>query len=248
MGDRPFFSIITCTFNSERFIEKNINSVLSQNFSDYEHLVIDGLSTDKTISILQKKFHSRLYVYSEADLGIYDAMNKGIERAKGKYLIFLNSDDAFSNFQVLHYVNEQLQLGFNVFFGSVHFLDSLGNVARDWIVHPGIAKKNKFYVPPHPGFFVELDLLNKYNLRYNLAYRICSDMDLMLTVRVLPDSNCFYSEKVITNMEYGGISTQKRTLLRRIYEVFYIYMRHSSSFTFSFQLILDRYIKRITKN
>ncbi|MTK13123.1 MAG: glycosyltransferase [Clostridiaceae bacterium] len=92
----PLFSVITVCFNSENYIEKTIKSVLRQDFDNYEYLVIDGASTDKTVCIIEQyldRFGGKLQYISEKDSGIYDAMNKGIGNCSGRYIIFINSDD-----------------------------------------------------------------------------------------------------------------------------------------------------------
>ena len=92
------FSIITVSYNSENTIERSIKSVLNQSYENYEYIIIDGASTDKTNDIIEKHkehFKGRLTHISEPDNGIYDAMNKGISLAKGKIICLLNSDDYY---------------------------------------------------------------------------------------------------------------------------------------------------------
>src|SRR5688572_23331397 len=91
--DSPMFSIIIPTLNSEAHIRRSLESVLHQSFPNFEILIVDGLSVDQTLSIVQQENDARITTYSEKDHGIYDAMNKGITLAKGKWLYFLGSDD-----------------------------------------------------------------------------------------------------------------------------------------------------------
>lgn len=93
---KPFFSIITITYNSSATIERTIKSILSQTYTDYEYIVVDGASTDGTIDIIKKyepQFEGRLKWKSEPDTGIYNAMNKGISRSVGNIIGIVNSDD-----------------------------------------------------------------------------------------------------------------------------------------------------------
>ena len=93
---KPLITIITATFNSEKYLEECFLSLHNQKFSDYEHIIIDGNSTDKTIDII-KKYESKIaYWCSLQDKGIYDAFNKGMQLARGKYIGFLNSDDQYT--------------------------------------------------------------------------------------------------------------------------------------------------------
>ena len=92
----PLFSIITVVLNNDKYIEKTINSVLSQSFKNYEYIVLDGASTDKTIDII--KYEKKINFWSsEKDNGIYDAFNKGIKIAKGQFICIVNSDDILKN-------------------------------------------------------------------------------------------------------------------------------------------------------
>lgn len=107
--DKPLFTIITATFNSASTLRRTLESVQSQSFKDWEHVIIDGLSRDATLAIAAEFSDSRRKVQSEADRGIYDAMNKGIRMAQGRYLCFLNSDDYFCDSDVLFDMASTLQ-------------------------------------------------------------------------------------------------------------------------------------------
>lgn len=100
MTDTPLFSIITITYNAESEIPATLRSVDAQTFTDYEHLIIDGAGTDRTIDLAMGKGNiprnPRRQVYSEPDKGLYDAMNKGLAKARGKYVFFLNAGDSFT--------------------------------------------------------------------------------------------------------------------------------------------------------
>ena len=90
-------SIIIPTYNSASVLAKALDSIVKQNFTDWEVLVMDGVSTDNTIKVAQSYNDSRIHIFSEPDKGIYDAMNKGIEKAQGEWLYFLGSDDWLLN-------------------------------------------------------------------------------------------------------------------------------------------------------
>ena len=100
-------SIITVTFNSEKTVRTTLQSVASQTWHDVEHIIVDGASSDSTLSIFDDFNHISMIV-SETDKGIYDAMNKGIKKATGDIIGFLNSDDWFDNKNILKEVNNLL--------------------------------------------------------------------------------------------------------------------------------------------
>src|SRR5690606_10898813 len=97
----PFFSIIIPTHNSDRFVPKAIDSLISQKFSDFEILIVDGLSDDNTVEVVNAFHDTRIQITSEKDTGIYDAMNKGVLLSKGQWLLFLGSDDRLHDPSVL---------------------------------------------------------------------------------------------------------------------------------------------------
>jgi len=119
--DWPLISVITVVFNGEKHIRSTIESVFIQDFKNYELLVVDGASTDRTIEIVSEYKNQISAVVSERDKGIYDAMNKGIKLAKGEWLFFLNCQDTFLNSTVLSQVaNDLVDLKkYNVYCGSV---------------------------------------------------------------------------------------------------------------------------------
>ena len=106
--ERPLFSIITITFNAAGTLPATLRSVELQTFTDYEYLIVDGASTDGTVAIAQ---HSAAVssVTSEPDKGLYDAMNKGLRKARGCYLVFLNAGDAFHEPDTLQKIADSIE-------------------------------------------------------------------------------------------------------------------------------------------
>ena len=166
-------SIITVTKNSERYLEKNILSVVNQNYKNYEHIIIDGKSTDKTINIINKYRNKIKYFISEKDKGLYDAMNKGIKKSTGDIIGILNSDDIYykkSLVVVNNYFNKYKDLDF--LFGSVH---------KHKLLHGYEPHKIKwtfgFYSTHSIGFFIKKDAHKKVG-SYNIKYKYSADYDL----------------------------------------------------------------------
>ena len=129
-------SIITATFNSSATLRDTIESVLSQSFKDYQHLIIDGGSTDDTKAIVEEyipKSGGRLVWYSGKDKGLYDAMNKGIERATGDIVGILNSDDFYADNQVLERIASGCE-DVEAVYGDLIFVDPVetDHVVREW--------------------------------------------------------------------------------------------------------------------
>lgn len=105
----PTVSIITITYNAERFLERTIQSIVAQQATDYEYIVIDGASTDGTLDIVRKYQTHITHLVSEPDGGLYDAMNKGLHRARGKYVWFMNAGDQLHDSQTLSHLIKRIR-------------------------------------------------------------------------------------------------------------------------------------------
>jgi len=175
-SDEIKVTIITVTYNAERFIERTIQSIIGQDYPNIEYIVIDGGSDDDTINIIKKHEEYIAYWISEPDGGIYDAMNKGIEVATGEWINFMNAGDSFARYFTLTQVVSDLEEDVEVVCGGI-------NVMQD--------NKSLLYLPPveldnicnkfpcnHQAMFVRSVLLQKY--KFNLNYKIASDADMMM--------------------------------------------------------------------
>lgn len=112
------FSIIIPTYNSSATLGQALNSIIEQSFKDFEILIMDGASSDKTVAIAQKINDPRISIYSEPDSGVYDAMNKGIARARGEWVYFLGSDDWLINNTVLDKINAHISPDIDIIYLS----------------------------------------------------------------------------------------------------------------------------------
>ncbi|HDY89306.1 MAG TPA: glycosyltransferase, partial [bacterium] len=119
-------SIITVTYNAEACLEKTIQSVINQTYKNIEYIIIDGGSSDKTLSIIKKYKKYIKYCISEPDKGIYDAMNKGIKIAKGDYINFLNAGDFYYENNVLSYLFDNLDKSVDLLYGDSYLIDQNG--------------------------------------------------------------------------------------------------------------------------
>ncbi len=126
---KPLMSIITVVFNGEKFLEQTIQSVINQTYKNIEYIIIDGGSTDGTLDIIKKYKDKIDYWASEKDEGIYDAMNKGIKVAKGKYLAFINADDWYEDNALNHVFSAYSQnQNIDFFYGNLNFIKDGGEV------------------------------------------------------------------------------------------------------------------------
>lgn len=127
MKQRPLVSVITITFNAADTLPATMDSVAQQNFSDFEHIIIDGASTDDTIIVARRLGREGLRIVSEPDNGLYDAMNKGLRMARGEYVLFLNSGDRFHSADTLAaYANAIREKNPDIIYGDTDIVDAQG--------------------------------------------------------------------------------------------------------------------------
>jgi glycosyltransferase involved in cell wall biosynthesis len=209
-------SLITVTHNAEKTISRCINSVIAQTYPNIEYIVIDGASTDGTIQIIDSyKPHINFFL-SEPDQGIYDAMNKGINAATGDIIGILNADDFFIYNDVLSNIAEAFkQQDIDAVYANLNYINLNGSIIRKW--KAGKYKEGLFnwgWMPPHPTFYAKKILFEDLGL-YDLKYGSAADYELMLRFIHLKGVNVYYLNKVIVNMEIGGISNRNaKTRLR----------------------------------
>lgn len=202
-------SIITVVYNNKDTIKQAIESVLLQDYSYIEHIVIDGNSTDGTVEIIKSYEHKISKWISEPDNGIYDAMNKGIKLATGEIIGFLNSDDFYANDSVVEtVVNTMEEKCIDSCYGDLVYVDR-GNpekVLRYW--RSRHFKENKFkrgWMPPHPTFFVKKWVYDTYGA-FNLHFPIAADYELMLRFLHKYRISVAYIPEVLVRMRIGGKS------------------------------------------
>jgi glycosyltransferase involved in cell wall biosynthesis len=203
-------SIITATFNSSRTIRRTLESVKNQSYKNIEHIIIDGLSSDDTISIVNQ-YNNISQILIEKDNGIYDAINKGIKLATGDIVGILNSDDIlYDEFVIEKIVNKfSNNLELSCVIAPIVFYDFQNNKVKR--VYPIKKWKKYFFIfgsmPPHPSFYCYRNIYTKLGY-YNTNFRIAGDFDLML--RFLLVNNISYEKLTFyTNkMSLGGISTK----------------------------------------
>lgn len=201
------FSIITCTYNSEKYIGNNIRSVSLQTFQNYEHIFIDAFSTDKTIGIIkkyQKSNPSRIKLFQYPKKGISDAMNIGIKKAQGEYLIFLHSDDIFYTNDILQYVNDFIikKNSPSWIYGRSNFLNIITNKKRI-VPHRKIYYKANFWLLlltdyiPHQATFIKKEIFNKYGY---FDTQLLNAMDYEMWLRLTKNniSSCFINKIICT--------------------------------------------------
>lgn len=192
----PLISIITVSYNAVNVIEQTISSIVNLNFDDYEYIIVDGGSTDGTIDLIKKYQDKISHWISEPDKGIYDAMNKGANIAKGEYVIYINAGDKILDFNFNFLKSTKNK---DVFYGNILLEDNRAVVPYDL--------KIIGYAMPfcHQAVIVKTQLMKEYG--FNCNYKIAADFDLFQ--RLIKDKKEFKYENITMAMfEGGGVSSK----------------------------------------
>lgn len=217
------FSIITCTYNAESVLQRTLDSVLEQTYSHVEHIIVDGASTDATLDRVEaykqksdaEDWCHEVRVKSEPDRGLYDAMNKGIQRATGQYVLFLNAGDTFPSADTLELVAESVGEGEEppaVLYGDTDVVDDEGRFLRHRRLSPPRRLTWRSFMKGmlvcHQAFYARTDLTKA--TPYDLHYRFSADVDWCIRImrlarrRRLPMRNV---GAVVVNFLDGGMTT-----------------------------------------
>jgi glycosyltransferase involved in cell wall biosynthesis len=203
---KPVVSLVTVCYNSEKTIERTIQSVLNQTYPLIQYIIIDGASTDQTMEIIngyRKDFGERLMVVSEPDNGIYDAMNKGINLCSGEYVGIINSDDWYENDAVEKIVKAFKKQKCDLVYGAMRYWKDEFLYSIKYISHEFLEEN----MINHPTCFVKRSLYLRYG-GFDTNYKIAADYDLIL--RFKKREIVFYGlEEILTNFTYGGASNRE---------------------------------------
>ena len=203
------YSVITINYNNRAGLRKTIESVVAQTINDYEYIVIDGGSTDGSVTVI-KEFSDRIsYWVSEPDTGIYNAMNKGVAQAHGDYCIFMNSGDSFYNAKVLesfscYNMQEDLVIGNLVSArdGSILFTPPQRDISLYYLYSGTI---------PHQSSFIKTELLRLYPYDENL--KIVSDWKFFVEAVVIHNCSVRYINDYLATFDMEGISTSNPKIM-----------------------------------
>ena len=215
------FSIITCTFNSERFLEECLKSVAIQTFKDYEVIVVDGKSTDATNDIVIKYSKKLpLKVYKQTPHGISIAMNEGLKRSRGEYIFYLHSDDNFFDKNVLNDTDKFLTSFDNPswIYGKIRVIEENGqkvgvfpNKKVFQIANPVLLKY--FNYIPHQSVFIKKNTLEEQN---GFDKNLSSGMDYDLWLKLISKTKCCFFDRIIANFRIHKHATSSSLSKKKI--------------------------------
>ena len=239
---RPKVSIITVTYNSQKYLEETLKSFLKQTYKNFEVIVIDGQSKDRTIKIINKYKKIINYCISEKDKGIYDAFNKGIKKANGKYIVMVNSDDILMP-NALKYLNKYDQEN-----PEIDFI--FGSVKKHWGILHGYNPKKiiyswGFYTSHSTGFFIKKKSAKKIG-RYNLKYKYHADYDYFYRMIVKHKMIGIASKKneLFGIFRRGGFSSSI-SFKKKFFEEIKIRLDHKQNYLLVSMIFLNRFLRNL---
>lgn len=218
---KPLISIITVTYNAQSTLSPTLASVKEQMWTDYEHLIIDGASKDSTIQIAKEVSTEKTRIISEQDNGIYDAMNKGIRHAKGKYLIFLNAGDTFHSKNTLKNIASTI-INNNypgIVYGQTQLVDSNRiRIGDRHLTAPGKLTVNSFakgMLVCHQAFIASINIISEYNLKY----RFSADFDWCIRCLQKSKNNILIPEIIIDYLNEGVTTANHQASLKERFHI-----------------------------
>lgn len=212
------YSIITATYNAERFVERCLVSILGQTYPDFEWIVQDGASKDRTAEIIARYPDARIKFASEPDCGIYDAWNKGVKRASGDWAIFLGADDFFLNENSLvkcHRHIKRLEKNILFAYGALaHFKGNELVSIQNYSLRTLYTRFINNMPFPMPATFIRMPLLKQHSFDHE-KYRIAADYEF--AAKYAQHDNIARIPVLAVGMEEGGISSyeNKKTYCQR---------------------------------
>ncbi len=214
---RSIISIITVCYNEEKKIKATCESIAKQTYKDFEWIIIDGKSTDKTLSIIKEYKKYTTSITSEKDTGIYNAMNKGILKSKGEYLLFLNGGDYLKDKNVLRKVSDFIQKDKKkneIYYGDLVY-------DNEEVVDYGEAKlSKKFFINKtisHQATFIKKNLFKKFG-GYDEKYKIVSDYEFWIKTIVKGRVKVKYLPVIVSVFDLNGMSTTYKIARQHIKE------------------------------
>lgn len=202
-------SVITAVYNRAGTIGDAIESLHAQTFTGYEHVVVDGASSDGTLDVVRSLAGPRTRIFSEPDKGIYDALNKGVARAEGDILGFLHSDDVFASGDVLDRVAEAFaDPAVDAVYGDLDYVaaDDVARIVRRW--RSGDYTPDRLawgWMPPHPALYLRRGVFEAQGA-FDTDFRIAADYESILRHFRSPGFRAVYVPQVFVKMRLGGES------------------------------------------
>ena len=227
-------TVITVCYNSAATIRDTLVAVAQQDYKNFEHLVIDGASTDGTVDIIRQWTGHPVVFTSEPDKGIYDAMNKGLLRASGDVIGFLNADDFYADASVLEKIARAFQdEQIDACFGDLVYVSKdKRRIIRNWKSRAFV--KGDFangWCPAHPTFYIRKSAMERCGV-FDQSFKLASDVEFMMRYLEQGSVRSVYIPQVMVQMRVGGATNESwRNVLQQNKEVLAALKKNRVPFT-----------------
>jgi len=229
-------SIVTACFNPGKTMPSAVNSVIGQNHSELQYIIIDGGSTDGTVEYIRSQENRISHFQSEPDRGVYDALNKGVRMANGEVVGFLHADDMYFNCGVLSRVADAFKRNrADAVYGDLVYVarDKTDKIIRYWksgLYAPGCLRRGG--MPPHPTFFLRREIYERALLAngeyFDTSLKIAADYDFIIRILMNMQIELIYLPSVLVKMRVGGKSNKSiRNIILKSREDYIVMKRHS---------------------
>lgn len=188
--NKPKITVVTVTFNAEEYLEQTIKSLIEQDYPNLEYIIIDGASRDGTIDIIKKYEKYISYWMSEPDSGIYDAMNKGIQKATGEWINFMNAGDSFCEKNTISKVINELDKDTDLISGNINYIKNNSNQSLKAI---GLNNCLNGMFCFHQTLFTKISVMKKY--MFSLEFKIAGDYDFAL--------KCYMNQHIFKFLDFN---------------------------------------------
>ena len=245
--NKPFFTIITVVKNDQDNITKTINSIESQKFRDYEYIIVDGFSEDKTTEKILKKKRKINIIVREKDKGLYDAMNKGVKLSSGEVIVFVNSGDILTKkaLEIIHKKFKKNKVDF--VFGTVKRHYTKKTILKHGFNPKRILYNFDFATAHSTGFFIKKKSLSKIG-KFNLKYKCSADYDLyykaIVKLNMVGDQTT--KKQLIGEVSAGGFSS-KLSFYQHLIEETSIRLDNNQNIFFLSIIFINSIIKNFLK-
>lgn len=211
MEEHLKISIVTAVYNREKTVGQAVDSVHEQSYSNVEHLIIDGGSTDNTLQVIRQQERLGIRVFSAPDNGIYDALNKGIMLATGEVIGVMHSDDFFADRHVLEKVARAFEdPKIEAVYGDLDYISASDptRIVRHWrSANFDMKRLMRGWMPPHPSLFLRRSVFERLG-PYDTTYKIAADYEAILRYFGKGNIHSVYLPEVLIKMRVGGESNR----------------------------------------
>ncbi len=237
LSNTPLLSLITVTYNADAVLESTIQSIVHQSFTNYEYIIIDGGSSDRTLAIVRNYASHLSYWVSEPDSGLYDAMNKGLKAARGKYVWFMNAGDKLYDANTLKHVFELCPPDADVYYGDALFFDGTGQdlgLRSEVTPHqlPAVLTWKHFrfgMVVCHQSFIVRRSMAPEYDLLHHYSSDVDWEIRCLQAARTIVNTQSILSRYLtggFSRKNHGNSLKDRYLVLQKHFGVFGNFVNH----------------------